>query len=334
MKKTWYDIKASGDEAAPVTTISIHEEIGEWGISAKDFIAEYRNINPDSQIELSINSMGGSMFDALAVYHVMVRDSPRITARVEGFALSAATLPLMAASRRVVPRNAYLMIHNPMLCIFGDMNAKELREGAEFLEKITDGLVNIYASGTAGSTEKLKKMVDAETWMNGDEALENGFATATVDAVPARNSLESLRYLSCYTRMPTALLAVLQTTKKGDPPDDDSRISAEEIVEVCNAANLGELASPLIRAGANRQSVEARLSDATKIVALGEAAKRPDDARTMILSGVPPEVARKLLASMRAADMSGIPARPFAEKNTAPTNNERLSFISIYDNRS
>ena len=95
--KKWYSIQSSAQSGAPAK-ISIHDEIGAWGVTARDFIRDFDSLPQDSNIELSVHSPGGSVFEALAIYHVLNRAKDRITARVEGLAASAASLIVMAAS--------------------------------------------------------------------------------------------------------------------------------------------------------------------------------------------------------------------------------------------
>ena len=93
--KKWYSIQSSAQSGAPAK-ISIHDEIGGWGITARDFIRDFDALPQDAAIELSVHSPGGSVFEALAIYHVLARVKDRLTARVEGLAASAAA----AASRQ------------------------------------------------------------------------------------------------------------------------------------------------------------------------------------------------------------------------------------------
>jgi ATP-dependent Clp protease protease subunit len=173
--KTWFTIKALADDSAE---ISIFDEIGMWGVSAKDFINDFRKVNAQKvnaqKVTLLINSPGGSVFDGLAIYNVLRQSKADITVRVMGVAASAASFIAMAGKKIVMPKNSFMMVHNPMAVAIG--NADEMREWADTLDKIAASLVGIYTARTGKSEDEIKALLDAETWMTADEAVELGFA--------------------------------------------------------------------------------------------------------------------------------------------------------------
>lgn len=174
--KSWYSIKNTADSL----DVSIHDEIGARGISAKGFIQDISNFK-GSQINVSIHSPGGSVFDGVAM-HIALRDhSARVVTRVEGVAASAATLPFMAGDERHMPDNTYLMIHNPWTVAGGD--AAELRNTANFLDRIKSNLVDIYGKDTGIDDAQLDDMLNSETWLDSTEAKNFGFATHIDESV-------------------------------------------------------------------------------------------------------------------------------------------------------
>lgn len=175
--KTWFSIKAKADNTAE---ISIFDEIGMWGVTAKDFIAELKKITA-KQITLSINSPGGSVFDALAMYNALRSTGAEITGRVMGIAASAASLILMAADKRVMPANSFLMVHNPIGGAYG--NAEDMREIADILDKIGASLVSTYVARTGKTEDEVRALLAAETWMTAAEAVELGFADEVEEAL-------------------------------------------------------------------------------------------------------------------------------------------------------
>ena len=106
----WFSFKAKAETGVE---ISILDEIGMWGVSAKEFIAELKQYAGQA-ITLTINSPGGSVFDALAIYNALRNSGGEVTTKVMGVAASAASLIFMAGDKRVMPENTFLMIHNPM----------------------------------------------------------------------------------------------------------------------------------------------------------------------------------------------------------------------------
>ena len=111
----------------------IYDEIGGWGVTASDFIAELKQIK-GKDFDLHINSPGGSVMEGNAIYNALVMHSGQITGHVDGLAASMASLIVMACDIISMPANAFLMIHNPWVQVAGD--AKELEKRAELLSKI------------------------------------------------------------------------------------------------------------------------------------------------------------------------------------------------------
>lgn len=341
MTKKWYEIQALAANGQPATaaapavkaTISIHDEIGGWGVLARDFIAEFKALPVDVPIELSVHSFGGSVFEALAMYHVMVPHSARITARVEGVAASAATIPLMAAGRREAPANAYLMVHNPAMMSFGDTN--EMRKVADLLDKVQGSIAAIYVAGTQKPETDIIKMMDEETWLTGDEALAAGFIHAVTEAMPVTASLsDTVR--ARFTKVPQALAAPAPAPTPTNPKNEVIPMPADEVAAACVEAGAAPLAALLIRAKATPDAVRQRLVEAKEITALAQAAGRPDDAEQLVMAGVSVEGARIRLTAARGNEVP--PINPHARAELPPGNNKdpkaqneaRLDFRSIY----
>lgn len=150
----------------------------------KDALAEIDTPN----LTVRINSMGGSVSEGLAIYNLLNDFKGNVTTIVDGFACSAASVIFMAGDKRIVPESGLLMIHNAWGYAEGDSNAMKKR--AEDLEKITQPSVNIYCSKTGLEESRVKEMMDEETWITSQEALELGFAT-TIEKDDANQSLEN-----------------------------------------------------------------------------------------------------------------------------------------------
>lgn len=174
--KNWYAIK---NRSEGVLDISLHDEIGLWGVSAADFIAELRKTPDVKSINLSIHSPGGSVLDGLAIYNSLKSHSATVYGHVEGIAASAASFVLMAADVITMPEDAFIMIHNAHGGAMGDAN--DLREMADIIDKLQNTVLNIYEKRTGANRETLIDMMEAETWLTGAEALELGFADTLTD---------------------------------------------------------------------------------------------------------------------------------------------------------
>ena len=137
----------------------------------KNFLAEHseRNVN------IYINSGGGSVFAGIAIYNMIKRHAKNhnVTVHVDGLAGSIASIFAFAGSSKpVIPANAFLMIHNPWTWAEG--NAKDLRKIADDLDQIATGILNIYEENLKDgvSIETIKELMDEETWLNGEQAAE------------------------------------------------------------------------------------------------------------------------------------------------------------------
>ena len=168
--KNWYSIR---NRSEGVLDISLHDEVGLWGISAADFIAELRQSKDVKSINLSIHSPGGSVLDGLAIYNSLKGHPAKVFGHVEGIAASAASFILMAADVITMPEDAFIMIHNAHGGAMGD--AEDLREMADIIEKLQNTILNIYEKRTGHDRESLSAMMHAETWLTANEAMEFGF---------------------------------------------------------------------------------------------------------------------------------------------------------------
>jgi len=137
---SWYTIRAESTGAEVV----IYDEIGAYGVSAKGFLAELAALPDATPLTLRLNSPGGSVFDAVAIYNALLRHSGTVTVWIDGIAASAASYIAMAGDEVVMPENAFLMIHDPAGVVMG--TAIDMRAMAEALDKIKGSLLQGYAS--------------------------------------------------------------------------------------------------------------------------------------------------------------------------------------------
>jgi ATP-dependent Clp protease protease subunit len=165
-------LTAKADDA----TISILDIIGFedfGGVTAKRISSALRAIG-DRDVKVIINSPGGDMFEGIAIYNLLRNHPGKVTVQVIGLAASAASLIAMAGDTIQMSRASFLMIHNVLVLAIGNRN--ELRDVADFLEPFDDALADVYAARSGMDKKKVAKLMDAETWMNGTQAIEQGFA--------------------------------------------------------------------------------------------------------------------------------------------------------------
>lgn len=188
MTKTWFTAKAVDGEA----DVSIYDEIGMFGITAKDFADELNALGKVSHINLSINSPGGSVFDGLAIHNMLKRHKAMITVRVDGVAASIASVIAMAGDVILMPDNAFMMIHDPSGVVMG--TSRDMRQLADALDKIKTGLVAAYASKSGLDRDEIEAIMTAETWLTAQEAVDMGFADSIEDPVRIAASFELSKF--------------------------------------------------------------------------------------------------------------------------------------------
>ena len=214
--KTWYSIKAlAGDPST--ASISIHDEIGAWGVSAKQFISDLRALGPVQTINLSIHSPGGEVFDGIAIYNALKNHPATVNATIEGIAASMASVIAMAADSISIPSNAFLMIHNPSGMVWGD--AEDMQDMAALLNKLRDSLLSAYTTKTGMTDAAIIEMMDAETWLTGKEAVEMGFADVLTDEVKAAAVFAGID-TKHFRKMPGAIT---------DSPDPETPSAPEQV---------------------------------------------------------------------------------------------------------
>lgn len=177
MIKRYYSLETEGEKA----DLYIYGDITSWpwlesDVSAYLLSKKLEELKDVSEIHVYINSYGGEVAEGLAIYNALKRHKARVVTYCDGFACSISSVIFMAGDERVMSNTSTLMIHNAWSRVSGDAN--DFRKEADDLEKITQLSVNAYMSQVNVSEEKLKTMMDEETWLMPQEALEYGFATS------------------------------------------------------------------------------------------------------------------------------------------------------------
>lgn len=171
--REWFNVKAD----AELPEVFIFDQIGlDWwgdGVSPQDFINEVKEIKEDS-FDLHINSPGGFVDDGLAIYNYLNRLDKHITVYIDGIAASIASIIAMAGDKIIMPENAQLMIHNAWTIMAG--NKETFRDIADDLEMVDKNLANILHARSGLDIDKITNMMSEETYINGIDALEMGFA--------------------------------------------------------------------------------------------------------------------------------------------------------------
>ena len=177
MNENWYNINS---KASKVVDVYIFDEIGMGGVNAQGFIEEIKSFK-DSPMNLHINCVGGDVFDGMAIYNIIKKRTAKTTVYIEGIAASMGSVIALAADSVVMAENSLFMIHNAWGGAMGE--AKEMKKTANLLDKISGEIADIYVKKTKLPYDKVKEMMDEETWLNAEEALELGFIDSISDAI-------------------------------------------------------------------------------------------------------------------------------------------------------
>jgi ATP-dependent Clp endopeptidase proteolytic subunit ClpP len=223
--QNWYDIKNEGDNKS--ADIFIYSEIGGYDVNAKSFIEAIQEVK-DKPLNIYINSLGGSVFDGLAIYNALKNHKHKVTTKVQGIAASIASVIAMAGDEIEMAENSLFMIHNPFTMAGGDAN--ELRKTADVLDKIREEIAGIYSKKSEQDVETLVGLMNAETWFNATETIDSGFANSITKAVQVENNYD----ISNFTNITSEQInSVFNKTQKSEK-------MAKENAEVSNETKNDE----------------------------------------------------------------------------------------------
>lgn len=142
--------------------------------SASDIVKALQGLKAKS-LTVHINSYGGDVKEGLAIYNTIKNSGMQVTTICDGFACSIASVIFMAGTRRIMNDASLLMIHNPWTFAVG--NAEDMRKQADDLDVIAQASVEAYKASSALLDDEIHALMDAETWILPEQALEYGFAT-------------------------------------------------------------------------------------------------------------------------------------------------------------
>ena len=128
----------------------------------------------EGDITVWINSPGGDCIAAAQIYNMLLEYKGNVTIKIDGIAASAASVVAMAGNKVIMSPVSMLMIHNPMTMAAGD--TIEMKKAISMLTEVKESIINAYELKTGMSRDKIAKLMDAETWMDANKAVELGFA--------------------------------------------------------------------------------------------------------------------------------------------------------------
>lgn len=292
--KSWYTLQASGEAEQRNIEIFVYGEIGAWGVTANQFVQDLRAMDDGvSPVIAAFNSIGGELFDGLAIHNALSRLGERCTGRIDALAASAAGVAVCGAHRVVIAANAMLMIHNPWTYAAGD--AEDLRKVADALDQSLEAIIAAYKSKAPDIDEvELRRMVNAETWLTANEAVALGLADEVGDGLKVSACLGQGSVLQRFQHAPPELLAQLDEEPEAEPlePDPAPVLDASKlalmVTQGCAAAGISNLVEPLLAATKleSEAVIQAALTNAKALHGLCVAARLPELTGEFIAAGL------------------------------------------------
>ena len=190
-ERCFWEVKAAArPEGSPTATdIYIYDVIGDdWydpSLTAKELVQKIVAIDTD-EIVLHFNSPGGSVSDGIAIYNALTSHPAKVTSLIEGWTGSIATVVALAGETVAMYDNVMFMIHNPWGIQVG--NARDMRDYADYLDRVGALMSKVYEARSTKSTAELAAALDAETYLNAEQALEWGFVDVVLSGQAAAAS--------------------------------------------------------------------------------------------------------------------------------------------------
>lgn len=213
MKKFWNWIKNEDNSRTLFLDGTISDET--WfgdNITPKMFRAELFSEKGD--VEIWINSPGGDCVAASQIYNMMMDYKGNVKVKIDGIAASAASVIAMAGTTVEMSPTSLIMIHNPLTIAIGD--TEEMQKAIDMLSEVKESIINAYEIKTGMSRAKLSHLMDAETWMNANKAVELGFADSIMFEERRKdNKIET--YSFSRRAVTNSLLDKINENKTGTP---------------------------------------------------------------------------------------------------------------------
>ena len=185
-------------------------------------------------ITVWINSPGGDCVAAAQIYNMLMEYPGNVTVKIDGIAASAASVIAMAGTKVCVSPVSMLMIHNPMTFAFG--NTAEMQKAIDMLGEVKESIINAYEIKTGMSRAKLSRLMDAETWMNANKAVELGFADAILERSAEPENVSETAVATSFSKaaVTNSLMEKLSARCRIEPKPTNTERSVADLMERLN----------------------------------------------------------------------------------------------------
>ncbi|RJX22348.1 MAG: Clp protease ClpP [Ammonifex sp.] len=163
-----------------------------------------------------INSPGGDCIAAAQIYNMLMDYKGKVTVKIDGIAASAASVVAMAGTTVLMSPTSLMMVHNPLTIAIGD--SEEMKKAMRMLDEVKESIINAYEIKTGMSRIKLSHLMDAETWLNANKAVEYGFADDILfkDSIPVPDTFSQDSFIFSRRAVTNALLTKIN---RSNPPE-------------------------------------------------------------------------------------------------------------------
>ena len=183
----------------------------------------------EGDIVLWINSPGGDCVAASQIYTMLMEYKGHVTVKIDGIAASAASVIAMAGSEVLMAPTAVMMIHNPLTIAIGD--SAEMQKAIDLLDEVKESIINAYEIKTGLSRAKISHLMDAETWMSANTAIEKGFADGMLYSPENKTDIEN-SYTFSRRAVTNSLLN--KVAAKQQKPEPKVSVSKEQLMKRLN----------------------------------------------------------------------------------------------------
>lgn len=213
----------------------------ETDVTAVDFKNELNQLGDVSEIDVHINSAGGNVFEGHAIYNMLKMHKAKVNIYVDALAASIASVIAMSGDTIFMHKNSFMMIHNSWIMTLG--NSKDLRQTADLLDKTDQSSNNAYLDKATNLSEaELKQLLEAETWLTADEALEKGLADEILGASEIAASISKDSY-QMFKHVPENIekdvdkiinVSDVQDNKTKETMSQKEKEARQQIIDECN----------------------------------------------------------------------------------------------------
>lgn len=253
----WYDFK--NEASLGIVDVYIFDEIGNFGVSAQSFIEEIKS-HKGSPMNIHVNCVGGDVFEGMAIYNVIKKRSAKTTVYIEGIAASMGSVIALAADRVIMAENSLFMIHNAWGGATGE--ARDMMKTAKLLEKISGEIADIYTKKTGMPYDKVKDMMDEETWLSAEEAYDLGFVDSISDAIKVAAKYDVSKFKNITSEEISSKLSINQNSKKmTDELKNWFNAKVEDIIKSVKAERSETEAKEVVVNVADNDEIVAKLTD-------------------------------------------------------------------------